>query len=55
MNLLRSRFRGCLLGVHLGDTLGSPFEGDVDVTKKVLKNYLNNMLADKSEFIFESK
>ncbi|XP_074604390.1 ADP-ribosylhydrolase ARH3-like [Brevipalpus obovatus] len=47
MNLLRSRFRGCLLGVHLGDTLGSPFEGDATVAKTVLRNYLNNMLANK--------
>lgn len=26
--LLRSKFRGCLLGGLLGDCLGAPFEGD---------------------------
>lgn len=26
--LLKSKFRGCLLGALLGDCLGAPFEGD---------------------------
>lgn len=47
MNQLRSRFRGCLLGVHVGDTLGSPFEGDHTVARSNLRNYLNNLLTPK--------
>lgn len=30
--VLKSRFRGCLMGVAVGDALGAPFEGGVAVT-----------------------
>ena len=45
MKQLSSRFRGCLLGVHVGDTFGAPFENDESVSKRVLQNYLNNLIA----------
>ncbi|XP_015792774.1 poly(ADP-ribose) glycohydrolase ARH3 [Tetranychus urticae] len=48
MNQLRSRFRGCLLGVHVGDTFGAPFENDEVISRKLLQNYLNNLVAGKS-------
>ncbi|KAK9872672.1 hypothetical protein WA026_018806 [Henosepilachna vigintioctopunctata] len=43
--ILKSRFRGCLLGSLLGDCLGAPFEGD-EITageKTVIKNYLDKL------------
>lgn len=53
--VLRSKFRGCLLGSLLGDCLGAPFEGDVISSgdKLVIKNYLDKLLVPdfKGEFL----
>ncbi|XP_069679686.1 ADP-ribosylhydrolase ARH3-like [Periplaneta americana] len=40
---LASKFRGCLLGSLLGDCLGAPFEGDVEISKSVLQNYFDKL------------
>ncbi|KAL3278900.1 hypothetical protein HHI36_016420 [Cryptolaemus montrouzieri] len=44
-DILKSKFRGCLLGSLLGDCLGAPFEGDNMTTgdKLVIKNYLDKL------------
>jgi len=41
--LLRSKARGCLVGALLGDCLGSPYEGDNNVSKVVLQNYFDKL------------
>lgn len=43
--LLKSKFRGCLLGALLGDCLGSPFEGDQFTagTKGVLQKNIDKL------------
>lgn len=52
VSMVRSRFRGCLLGGLVGDCLGSPFEGDQVVGRNFLATYLNKMLdKNKSESI----
>ena len=43
--LLKSKFRGCLLGGLLGDCLGAPFEGDPG-SRVVTQNYFDK-LEDK--------
>lgn len=45
--ILRKKFRGCLLGSLLGDCLGAPFEGDFITSgdKIVIKNYLDKLEA----------
>lgn len=43
--LLRSKFRGSLLGALVGDCCGAPFEGQLmdSGTKIVLRNNLNKL------------
>uniref|UniRef100_A0A1B6KIV5 ADP-ribosylhydrolase ARH3 n=1 Tax=Graphocephala atropunctata TaxID=36148 RepID=A0A1B6KIV5_9HEMI len=41
--LLKSKVRGCLVGALLGDCLGSPYEGDSNVSKSVLQNYFDKL------------
>ena len=43
--LLKSKFRGCLLGSLIGDCLGAPFEGDVMTTggKLILQKYFDKL------------
>lgn len=43
--MLRSRFRGCLLGSLLGDCCGAPFEGETFTTggKIVLQKYFDKL------------
>lgn len=43
--LLKSKFRGCLLGGLLGDCLGAPFEGDPLSlgANKVIQNYFDKL------------
>jgi len=39
---LRSKFRGCLLGLALGDALGAPFEGRAAVSKAEVRTAVAN-------------
>lgn len=43
--LLKSKFRGCLLGSLAGDCCGAPFEGDIFTagSKIVLQNYFDKL------------
>lgn len=43
--LLKSKFRGCLLGALIGDCLGAPFEGDTITMggKIVLQKYWDKL------------
>lgn len=43
--ILRSKFRGCLLGALLGDCLGAPFEGEAMSSggKLVLQKYFDKL------------
>ncbi|XP_054258958.1 ADP-ribosylhydrolase ARH3-like isoform X2 [Macrosteles quadrilineatus] len=41
--LLTSKVRGCLVGALLGDCLGSPYEGDSNISKSVLQNYFDKL------------
>lgn len=45
MNVLKSKFRGCLMGCLLGDCLGAPFEGDAwsAGAKLVVQNYFDKL------------
>lgn len=40
---MMSKFRGALVGVLLGDCLGSPYEGDETVSKIMLQKYFDKM------------
>lgn len=40
--LLKSKFRGCMLGTLVGDCLGSPFEGEPG-SKVVTQKYFENI------------
>lgn len=42
-SLLTSKVRGCLVGALLGDCLGSPYEGESNVSKVVLQNYFDKL------------
>lgn len=52
LNMLRSKFRGCLHGALLGDCFGCPFEGEATVGKLFLTNYLHKISHEneKSQF-----
>lgn len=43
--MLKSKFRGCLLGSLLGDCLGAPYEGDAlsAGAKIVIQNYFDKL------------
>lgn len=43
--MLKSSFRGCLMGGLLGDCLGAPFEGDPlsAGAKKIVQNYFDKL------------
>ncbi|XP_066995211.2 ADP-ribosylhydrolase ARH3 [Anabrus simplex] len=41
--LLAAKFRGGLLGSLIGDCLGAPYEGDVNISKVVLQQYFNKL------------
>lgn len=43
--VLASKFRGCLVGALLGDCIGVPFEGDSPISKRILNNYLSNLMS----------
>lgn len=45
VNILKHKFRGCLVGCLLGDCLGAPFEGDAlsAGAKLVVQNYFNKL------------
>lgn len=40
---LTSKVRGCLVGALLGDCLGSPYEGDVNISQGVLQKYFDKL------------
>lgn len=40
---MRSKFKGSLLGVVLGDCLGSPYEGEYNVSKVVLQRFFDKL------------
>lgn len=42
-NLVRSKFRGSLLGVLIGDCLGSPYEGEYNVSRIVLQRFFDKL------------
>lgn len=42
-SLMRSKFKGSLLGVVLGDCLGSPYEGEYNVSKVVLQRFFDKL------------
>lgn len=42
-SLVLSKFRGSLLGVVLGDCLGSPYEGEYNVSKVVLQRFFDKL------------
>ena len=44
--VLRGKFKGSMIGALLGDCLGSPFEGDSRVSKRILTNYINNLMRE---------
>lgn len=43
--MLKSSFRGCIMGGLLGDCLGAPFEGDPlsPGAKKIIQNYFDKL------------
>lgn len=43
--LLKSKFRGCLLGSLVGDCMGAPYEGDTITSgdKLVIQRYFNTL------------
>lgn len=44
-NLIRSKFRGCMLGALAGNCCGAPFEGETFTTgsKVVLQKYFDTL------------
>lgn len=44
-DVLSSKFRGCLVGVLLGDCIGRIFEGRSSISKKMLNNYLAELMS----------
>ncbi|RWS29743.1 Poly(ADP-ribose) glycohydrolase ARH3-like protein [Leptotrombidium deliense] len=48
LSQLATKFRGTLLGALIGDCFGSPFEGEINVSKSVLKKYVSNLLVEQS-------
>lgn len=51
--LVKSKFRGCMLGCLIGDCLGGPFEGDQysPGNKLVVHNYFEKLNRPKFEGI----
>ncbi|PRD28455.1 UNVERIFIED_CONTAM: Adprhl2 [Trichonephila clavipes] len=45
---LLSKFRGSMIGGLIGDCLGAPFEGDSPISKRILGNYISNLLSGGS-------
>lgn len=45
-----AQFRGCMLGVLLGDTLGFPFEFETKPIKSVSQHF-KDLLAAKCEYL----
>lgn len=45
INVLKSKFRGCLIGCLLGDCMGAPFEGDAlsAGAKIIIQNYFDKL------------
>jgi ADP-ribosylglycohydrolase len=42
-NSLDSKFRGCLVGGLLGDSLGAPYEGRREISKTGLQKYFDKL------------
>lgn len=44
-SLIKSKFRGCLLGSLIGDCVGAPFEGDIVTSgdKIVIQRYFEKL------------
>lgn len=44
-SLIKSKFRGCLLGSLIGDCVGAPFEGDIVTSgdKIVIQKYFDKL------------
>lgn len=53
-NLMRSKFRGSLLGVVIGDCLGSSYEGEYNISRVVLQRYFDKLTGPyfKGKFTF---
>lgn len=47
---LHSKFRGSVIGALLGDCLGAPFETDIRISKRILSNYLKNLMSGGISF-----
>lgn len=47
--VMRSKFRGCLLGALIGDCIGSPFEGESQVMKGMLNSFFSKLLVESNQ------
>lgn len=50
--VLKAKFKGSMIGALLGDCLGAPFEGDSHVSKRILTNYINNLMREGNFHLF---
>ena len=47
--VMRSKFRGCLIGALIGDCIGSPFEGESQVMKGMLNAFFSKLLVESNQ------
>lgn len=50
--VLKAKFKGSMIGALLGDCLGAPFEGDSHVSRRILTNYINNLMREGTFNLF---